>query len=154
MVILWVVFGSIVIVVKVISCVIYGTLTDKTRSGMCGGARVISTLCTKHENALWVISLGDFVLESPFCAQRSWILNQSVFGRLFLYCFQTTLRLFSYKFILFLHFCIQLFLMYFHNICVLLLFFFRGILILFSKYFYCICKYEYFTKFRNRLNRY
>ena len=71
----------------------------------------------------------------------------------FLYCFQTTLRLFSYNFILFLHFCI-LFLMYFHNICVLLLFFFCGILILFSKYFYCICKYEYFTKFRDRLNSY
>ena len=47
-----------------------------------------------------------------------------------------------------------LFFMYFHNICVLLLFLFWGILILFSKYFYCICKYEYFTKFRNRLNSY
>ena len=71
----------------------------------------------------------------------------------FLYCFQTTLRPFSNNFILFLHFCI-LFLMYFHNICVLLLSFFCGILIRFSKYFYCICKYEYFTKFRNRLNSY
>ena len=71
----------------------------------------------------------------------------------FLYCFQTTLRLFSYNFILFLHFCI-LFLMYFHNIRVLLLFFLCGILILFSKYFYCICKYDYFTKFRNPLKSY
>ena len=71
----------------------------------------------------------------------------------FLYCFQTTLRLFSCNFILFLHFCI-LFLMYFHNIRVLLLFFLCGILILFSKYFYCICKYDYFTKFRNLLKSY
>ena len=71
----------------------------------------------------------------------------------FLYCFQTTLRLFSYNFILFLHFCI-LFLMYFNNICVLLLFFVCGILILFQfKVFYCICKYEYFTNFRNRLSQ-
>ena len=71
----------------------------------------------------------------------------------FLYCFQATLRLFSYNFILFLHFCI-LFLMYFNNICVLLLFFVCGILILFQfKVFYCICKYEYFTNFRNRLSQ-
>ena len=27
------------------------------------------------KNALWVFSLGDFVLESLFCAQRLWILN-------------------------------------------------------------------------------
>ena len=27
-------------------------------------------------------------------------------------------------------------------------------LILFSKYFYCICKYDYFTKFRNPLKSY
>ena len=58
--------------------------------------------------------------------------------------------LFSDNFILFLNFCI-LFLMHFHIIC--LLFFFCGILILFSKYFSCICKYDYFTKFRNRLNQ-
>ena len=89
---------------------------------------------------------------SGFCIHFISALFLCSFDR-FLYCFQTTLRLFSYNFILFLHFCI-LFLMYFHNICVLLLFFFCGILILFSKYFYFICKYEYFTKFRNRLNSY
>ena len=33
-------------------------------------------------------------------------------------------------------------------------FFLCGILILFSKYFYCIYKYDYFTKFRNPLKSY
>ena len=32
-------------------------------------------LFTKHKNASWVFSVGDFALESLFCAQRLWILN-------------------------------------------------------------------------------
>ena len=68
------------------------------------------------------------------------------FRPIFVLCFV----LFFLQFYTVLHFCI-LFLMYFHNICALLLFFFCGISILFSKYVYRICKYEYFTKFRNRL---
>ena len=42
---------------------------------MCGGARVTRILCVKHENASRVFSLGEFILESLFCAQRLWILN-------------------------------------------------------------------------------
>ena len=48
---------------------------DKQISGMCGWARVTRILCVQHKNASWVFSLGDFVLESLFCAQRLWILN-------------------------------------------------------------------------------
>ena len=42
---------------------------------MCGGARVTRILCGKHKNASRVFSLGEFILESLFCAQRLWILN-------------------------------------------------------------------------------
>ena len=48
---------------------------DRQISSMCGWACVTRILCAKHENASWVFSLGDFVLESLFCAQRLWILN-------------------------------------------------------------------------------
>ena len=48
---------------------------DRQISGMCGWARVTKILCVKPKNASWVFSLGDFVLESSFCAQRLWILN-------------------------------------------------------------------------------
>ena len=49
-------------------------LCDRQISGMCGWARVTITLCAKYKNAWWVFSLGDFFLESLFCAQRLWIL--------------------------------------------------------------------------------
>ena len=42
---------------------------------MCGGARVTRILCGTHKNASRVFSLGEFILESLFCAQRLWILN-------------------------------------------------------------------------------
>ena len=42
---------------------------------MCGGARATRILCVKHKNASRVFSLGEFILESLFCAQRLWILN-------------------------------------------------------------------------------
>ena len=48
---------------------------DRQISGMCGWARVTRILCAKHKNTSWVFSLGNFVLESLFFAQRLWILN-------------------------------------------------------------------------------
>ena len=48
---------------------------DRQVSGMCGWARVTRILCAKHKNASWAFSLGDFLLESLFCAQSSWSLN-------------------------------------------------------------------------------
>ena len=32
------------------------------------------SVCAKNKNASWVFSVGDFVFESLFCAQRLWIL--------------------------------------------------------------------------------
>ena len=54
-------------------CNLPKALTDKIQE--CGWARVIRKLCAKHKNASKVFSIGDFVLESLFCAQRLWILN-------------------------------------------------------------------------------
>ena len=48
------------------------------KSQVYGWACVTRKLCDKHKktkNASWVLSVGDFVLESLFCAQRLWILN-------------------------------------------------------------------------------
>ena len=50
-------------------CDLSKTLTDKTQ--VCGWAHVTRIVCAKHKNASWVFSVGDFVLESLFRAQRS-----------------------------------------------------------------------------------
>ena len=68
--VLWVVCGRVVIAAKVIYFVIYRRCWQ-----VCGWARVTRKLCAKHKNASWVFSVGDFALESLFCAQRLWILN-------------------------------------------------------------------------------
>ena len=63
-------FGSVVIAAKVIYCVIYRKCWQTNLRYV-----RLRILCVKHKNASWVFSLGDFVLESLFCAQRLWILN-------------------------------------------------------------------------------
>ena len=53
------------------------------KSHVCGWARVTRKLCDKHKktkNASCVLSVGDFVLQSLFCAQRLWILNLVFFS--------------------------------------------------------------------------
>ena len=86
----------------------------------------------------------------------------------FLYCFYTVFMLFRPIFVLFSDNSKAIFLQFYpvfaflhpifdvfsQYIRAIFLFFFCVILILFSKYFYCISKYEYFTKFRDRLNSY
>ena len=72
----WVVFGSVVkVVAKVVYCVVYRRCwqTKLSWSQVCSWARVTRGICAKHKNAWWVFSVGDFVLESLFCAQRLWI---------------------------------------------------------------------------------
>ena len=85
----WVVFGSVVIAAKVVYCVIYRRCwqTKLSWSQVCSWARVTRKLCVKHKNASRVFSIGDFVLESPFCAQRLWILIffKFIFLSFFLY---------------------------------------------------------------------
>ena len=49
-------------------CDLPKALTDKTQ--VCGWVRGTRILCAKHQDASLVLSLGDFVLESLFYAQR------------------------------------------------------------------------------------
>ena len=65
------VFESVVIAAKFIYCVKNLTYV------------VTRKLCDKHKktkNASCVLSVGDFVLQSLFCAQRLWILNLVFFS--------------------------------------------------------------------------
>ena len=72
--VLWVVFGSVVIAAKVIYTVIY---RKRWQTNLRYVVELVITrkLYAKHKNASWVFSVGDFVLEGLFCAQRLWILN-------------------------------------------------------------------------------
>ena len=54
-------------------CDLPKVLTDKIQAY--GWARVTRLLCVKNKNASWVFSLGHFVLESLFCAERLSTLN-------------------------------------------------------------------------------
>ena len=55
-------------------CDLLKVLTDKSQ--VCAVELVfLEYSVQKHKNASWVFSLGDFVLESLFCAQRLWLLN-------------------------------------------------------------------------------
>ena len=72
--VLWVVLGTAVIVATVIYRVIYRECWQTNLRYVRLSSCYQNTLCQAW-NASWVLSLGDFVLESLVCAQRLWILN-------------------------------------------------------------------------------
>ena len=53
----------------------------KDKSQVCGWAPVTGKLCAKHKNALWVFSVGDFVLKKPILCSKIVDFKSSVFGK-------------------------------------------------------------------------